>query len=220
MRKPKLKVKAIFFDLDGTIVDSRKAYQAAMKTALTKMGKQKTIDAKFATEIPKRLEQNLPIGDLIEGNDANKFLKEYLKAYYESTAANAKPIRSISEVLERLSHRAKLALVTMRCVPREKVIEELEKFGLARYFQAVITALDTHSPKPSPEALLKCAEQLRVEIRKCAVVGDSVADIKAGKNAGAKTVAVLSGIFSRQELIRENPDLILKSVKELPDFLE
>jgi HAD superfamily hydrolase (TIGR01509 family) len=220
MRKLKLKVKAIFFDLDGTIVDSRKAYKTAMKTALAKMGKQKMTDAKLVTEIPKRLEQNLPIGDLIEGNDANKFLKEYLKAYYESTATNAKPIRSISEVLERLSHKAKLALITMRCVPKEKVIEELEKFGLARYFQNVITAFDTHNPKPSPEALLKCAEQLRVEICKCAVVGDSVADIRAGKNAGAKTVAVLSGIFSRQELERENPDLVLKSVKELQDFLE
>jgi HAD superfamily hydrolase (TIGR01509 family) len=220
MRKLKLTVRAIFFDLDGTIVDSRKAYKTAMKTALAKMGKQKMIDAKLVTEIPRRLEQNLPIGDLIEGNDASKFLKEYLRAYYESTATNAKPIRSISEVLERLSHKVKLALITMRCVPKEKVIEELEKFGLATYFQSVITAFDTHNPKPSPEALLKCAEQLRVEICKCAVVGDSVADIRAGKNAGAKTVAVLSGIFSRQELEMENPDLVLKSVKELPDFLE
>jgi phosphoglycolate phosphatase len=54
----------------------------------------------------------------------------------------------------------------------------------------------------------------------CVVVGDSVADIKAGKNAGAKTVAVLSGIFSREELEREKPDLILESVNKLPDFLE
>ena len=54
----------------------------------------------------------------------------------------------------------------------------------------------------------------------CVVVGDSVADIKAGKTAGIKTVAVLSGIFSREELESEKPDLILKSVNKLPDFLE
>jgi phosphoglycolate phosphatase-like HAD superfamily hydrolase len=54
----------------------------------------------------------------------------------------------------------------------------------------------------------------------CVVVGDSVADIRAGKNGGARTVGVLSGIFSRQELERENPDLIIESVKELPDYLE
>jgi phosphoglycolate phosphatase-like HAD superfamily hydrolase len=45
-------------------------------------------------------------------------------------------------------------------------------------------------------------------------------DVRAGKNAGAQTVAVLSGIFSLKELERANPDLILESVKKLPDFLE
>jgi phosphoglycolate phosphatase-like HAD superfamily hydrolase len=47
-----------------------------------------------------------------------------------------------------------------------------------------------------------------------------VVDIRAGKNAGIRTVAVLSGIFGRKELERENPDLILKNISELPRFLE
>ncbi|MBS7660314.1 HAD hydrolase-like protein [Candidatus Bathyarchaeota archaeon] len=47
-----------------------------------------------------------------------------------------------------------------------------------------------------------------------------MADVRAGKNSGAKTVAVLSGLFTREELEKENPDLILNSIKELPDFLE
>ena len=59
-----------------------------------------------------------------------------------------------------------------------------------------------------------------IETCECVVVGDSVADIKAGKAAGAITVAVLSGIFSREELEREKPDLILENVNKLPDFLE
>jgi len=80
--------------------------------------------------------------------------------------------------------------------------------------------LDTHDSKPSPEALIKCAKQFDIQMCECAVVGDSIVDIKAGKNAGAKTVAVLSGIFSREELENEKPDLILESVNKLPDFLE
>jgi phosphoglycolate phosphatase-like HAD superfamily hydrolase len=51
-------------------------------------------------------------------------------------------------------------------------------------------------------------------------VGDSVIDIRAGKKAGAKTAAVLSGIFSLDELERENPDLILENVNKLPAFLK
>jgi HAD superfamily hydrolase (TIGR01549 family) len=219
MEKPMLKVKGILLDLDGTIVDSKEAYLEAVKTAFKTVG-QRMVDAKIVTEIPKRLEQNLPIKDLLKGIDAQKFLTIYLNAYYQNTSTKTKPIPKISETLKKLSEKAKLALITMRYVPKEKVASELEKFGLAKYFQYIITALDTHDPKPSPEALIKCAKQLDIPKCECLVVGDSVADIKAGKNAGIKTVAVLSGIFSRKELKSEKPDLILESVNQLPDFLE
>jgi HAD superfamily hydrolase (TIGR01509 family) len=219
MENEKLKVKGIVLDLDGTVVDSKDAYSEAIKTAFTAIGR-KMVDARVVTEIPKRLEQGLSIHDVLKGVDMQRFLEAYLNAFYQATAVKTKPIPKISDTLKILSQKAKLALTTMRYVPREEVIGELEKFGLAGYFQYVITALDTHRPKPSPEALIKCTKQLGIRMFECAVVGDSVADIKAGKTAGAKTVAVLSGIFSRGELEREKPDLILESVNQLPDFLE
>jgi HAD superfamily hydrolase (TIGR01509 family) len=214
-----LKVEGILLDLDGTIVDSREAYFEAAKTAFKTLG-QSLVEAKIVTEIPKRLEQGLPINDLVKGGEVHRFLEVYLKTYYQVTAAKTKPLPEISETLEKLSRKAKLALITMRYVQKERVLEELEKFDLAKYFRYIVTALDTNDPKPSPEALIKCAKQLSIQACKCAVVGDSIADIRAGKNAGAKTVAVLSGIFSRNELEREKPDLILESVNNLPDFIE
>jgi phosphoglycolate phosphatase len=219
MAKKRLKVKVILLDLDGTVVDSKEAYLEAVKTAFAALG-QKVEAFEVAVEIPKRLEQNLPINDLVKGIDTQKFLDLYLKAYYKATATKSKPMPKIAETLAKLSRKAALALITMRYVPKENVIKELENFGLAKYFQHVITALYTHTPKPSPEALIKCAKKFGVQPCECLVVGDSVADIKAGKNAGAKTVAVLSGIFSREELEKEKPDLILENVDKLPDFLE
>lgn len=126
----------------------------------------------------------------------HEFLNAYLKTYYQVTLVKTKPLPKISETLRRLSEKAKLALITMRYAPKEKAYEELEKFGFAKHFQCIITALDTNDPKPSPEALIKCARQLDIQMRRCVVVGDSIAKIRAGKSAGAKTVAVLSGIFS------------------------
>ncbi|MGQ9506649.1 MAG: HAD family hydrolase [Candidatus Bathycorpusculaceae bacterium] len=220
MAKTKLEVKVILLDLDGTLVDSKEAYKEAVQTAFAALG-QNFVSAEVATEIPKRLEQNLPINDLLRGGvDTKKFLDVYLNAYYKATVTKSKPMPKIEDTLEKLSKKAALALITMRYVPKENVIKELENFGLAKYFTHVITALDTHTPKPSPEALIKCARKFGVQPHECLVVGDSVADIKAGKNAGAKTVAVLSGIFSRKELEREKPDLILESVNQLPCFLE
>lgn len=215
----KLKAEGILLDLDGTIVDSKEAYLEAAKTAFAAAG-ERIVDVNTALEIPKRLEQNLPIDDLVRGIDAQKFLKVYLNAYYDATATKTKPMPKISETLEKLSKKAKLALITMRYVPREKIVEELEEFGLARYFKHVMTAMDTDDPKPSPEALIICAKQLGVKTSECLVVGDSVADVKAGKNAGATTIAVLSGIFTREELERQKPYLIIESVNRLPDLLE
>lgn len=212
-------IKGILLDLDGTLVDSRYAYIEAMKLACRRIGAEE-IDSRNALEIPKRLEQNLPINDIVRGIDAREFLREYLLAYYRTSALKTKPMPCISITLKKLSEKAKLALITMRHVPKKKLIEELDKFGLAEYFEQVMTSLDAQNPKPSPEALVNCARRLGLEIDECIVVGDSVVDVKAGKRAGMRTFAVLSGIFSREELEKEKPDLILKNVNELVDFIK
>jgi phosphoglycolate phosphatase len=212
------KIKTILLDLDGTIVDSREAYQEAAKTAFTTFGQK--ANPKAVLEIPKRLEQRLPIDNLLNGIDSREFLKVYLNAYNNATTEKAKLIPHATETLKRLSKKATLAIITMRHVSKEKITEELEKLGLSNYFQYVVTALDTPNSKPSPEALIKCADHFRILPRNCLVVGDSVIDIRAGKAFGAKTVAVLSGIYTQEELKREKPDLIMKNVNNLPNLLE
>jgi HAD superfamily hydrolase (TIGR01509 family) len=219
MQRSKLKVKAIIFDLDGTLVDSREAYFEAAEIAFASTGQRK-VDARIVTEIPRRLEQDLPIDDLIAGVEVKKFKEAYLRAYYQATVEKTKPFPNMADTLEKLSSKAKLAVTTRRNVSAGEVKRELAKLGLAKHVQKIITSQDTRKPKPSPEALIKCAKHLDVKIRDCAVVGDSIIDIRAGKNAGAQTVAVLSGIFSWEELEREKPDLILQNVNELPEFVE
>jgi HAD superfamily hydrolase (TIGR01509 family) len=219
VKKAKLKTKCILLDLDGTVLDSKNAYLAAAQTALKSMGR-KNIDVKTAMELPKRLEQDLPIDDLLAGLDVTMFLQTYLKAFYKATAEDTKPFPNVEDTLRRLSSKAKLALTTRRSLPAVDVLRILEKFGLARYFQKIVTSLDTENPKPDPEALVKCLKHLEIKACDCITVGDSVVDIRAGKNAGIRTVAVLSGIFGREELEREKPDLILKNISELPHFLE
>ncbi|HLC00581.1 MAG TPA: hypothetical protein VJL33_04610, partial [Candidatus Bathyarchaeia archaeon] len=67
MSKAKLRVKGILLDLDGTIVDSKEAYLEAAKTAFQILG-QKPPEKRTALEIPKRLEQNLPINGIVNGS--------------------------------------------------------------------------------------------------------------------------------------------------------
>jgi pyrophosphatase PpaX len=218
VREKKLKVKGILFDLDGTIVDSREAYLEAARTAFEALG-QAPPENRNALEIPRRLEQNLPIDGIVK-SDVRKFLNFYLECYYKVTKIKTKPVPNVQSTLKILSRKAKLALITMRFVPKTAVLEDLTKFGLAEYFTYIVTALDTHKPKPSPEALIKTVKALDVNMCDCVIVGDSIIDMRAGKAAGAMTVAVLSGLFSREALSREQPDLILNDVTELPLFLD
>jgi len=218
MSEAKIKAKGIFLDLDGTIVDSREAYYEAARTAFQAMG-QKPPEAEATLEIPRRLERKQPLNDVIKG-DPKKFLKIYLQTYYAITPEKTKLFPNVSATLNTLSEKAKLALITMRAVTKENIINELEHFGVAKYFTHVVTALDTHKPKPSPEALIKCVKAIDAQICDCIIVGDSISDIKAGKAAGAKTAAVLSGLFSQKELAKEKPDLILKDINMLPNHIQ
>jgi HAD superfamily hydrolase (TIGR01509 family) len=218
MNQKRWKTKGIFLDLDGTIVDSTEAYIEAARIASQAVGKIPP-QTKAALEIPRRIEQGLSINDLI-GGDPKKFLGFYLKAYYSSTEAKTKLLPNVSATLRALSGKSKLALVTMRHVPNQVVFKELDYFGIAKYFTHIVTALDTSKPKPSPEALIQCVKALDLEMCDCIIAGDSVNDVRAGKAAGARTVAVLSGLFQREELVKECPDLILPDVTTLPEFIE
>jgi pyrophosphatase PpaX len=143
-----------------------------------------------------------------------------MKTYYSITQQKTKLIPNVSVTLEALSEKNKLALITMRYVTKQDIVKELEFFGISEYFSRVVTALDTFKPKPSPEAIISCVQALDVEICDCIIAGDSVNDVRAGKAAGARTVAVLSGLFQSEELVKEGPDLILNDVTSLPKFIE
>ena len=213
MCENKFSPKCIFLDLDGTIVDSRQAYFEAAQIGFQSIG-QNPPERKVAFEIPKRMEQGLDLDDLIWG-DLNKFKKAYLQAYHVLTEGKTKLLPNVSRAIETLSLKAKLALITMRHVPNQTIIKELNIFGIGKYFSSVMTALDTTKPKPSPEAIFKCVQNFNVDLCDCLMVGDSVNDIKSGKAAGIKTVGLLSGLYRFDELDKECPDMILSDLTEL-----
>jgi len=175
-------------------------------------------DERTIFEIPRRLERGQAIDDLTKG-ETERFLRIYYQAYYLVAPEKTKLLPQVLTTLQVLSKKAKLALVTMRHVSKEDLRQELECFGISKYFTHIVTGLDTPKPKPSPEALIECVKVMDLEMCDCIIAGDSVNDVRAGKAAGAKTVAVLSGIFRCEELAMERPDLILPDVTVLPDHI-
>jgi len=218
MNPTKLTVKGILFDLDGTILDTRPAYLYAAETALNILG-QPIPEEERLLQIPKRLELKLPITDIIPVQ-TQQFLNLFLKTFYEAAAKKTVPAPYAAQTLLALSQRIKLAVITMRYMPNVKVAEELRRHGLDAYFAHIVTALDTPKPKPSPQALIKAVEAMDVEMCACVIVGDSVVDVEAGRAAGAKTVAVTSGLYTLGELEAAKPDFIIRAISELPSLLD
>jgi len=217
MVNTKLDVKGILFDMDGTILNTKPAYIAAARAAFKTLGLEAPTRA-VTLEIPKRIEQKQPLPDDVKVG-REEFLRVYLEAFHKTSASKTKPFPNVAQTLGALCKKAKMALITMRFIPGEEVLAELRQFQLEKYFTHVVTALDTHEPKPSPEALIKAVEAMDVDMCTCVIVGDSVVDIQAGKAAGSKTVAVLTGLYTREELLAAKPDFLINNISELPELL-
>ncbi len=223
MTGQRLKVKALLIDLDGTLVDATDALVEAAKHALTTIGFQ-SISPQIGVEIARQLQSNLPLDDLLNksgivGVKRQKFVTAYLDAFHNLTLKKTKSIPNVHTTLNILSKHLPLALVTRRNISQKQLVKELKRLQFIPYFKAIVTSQDVNQPQPSPEILLKAAQKLRVPIKECAVVTDSIVDIQAGKAAGIKTIAVLSGLFSRKELEKWKPDFIVENINCLPDLL-
>jgi len=224
VKRKRLKVKALLIDLDGTIVNITEPCIEAAEEAASTLGF-RNIDTKIGLEIAKKLQSNLSLDEVfakfsIDKSMGKRFLKAFLNAWYTIAPVKTQPLPKVDTTLQKLSEHFKLALITRRNMPKEPIMLELERLGFTQYFKFVVTSKDVEEPKPSPQAFVKAANQLGVSIHDCAVVGDAIVDIQAGKSAGAKTIAVLSGLFTREELSKQKPDLVVKNINSLPYFLQ
>jgi HAD superfamily hydrolase (TIGR01509 family) len=212
--------KAVIFDWDGTLADTRKAvvqsFQKVLKEAgckvsdefierLMGVGTKKTIIEAF-----RECHMRLDVSTL------EKLAEEKIRIQAELTTT-VSLFDGVADLLEELKDKAKVALATMSS---RKVIEKiLPEKRIRRYFDVVLTADDVSKPKPDPEVFLVSAAKLGVKPKDCVVVEDSVFGVRAAKTAGMRCIAVPSGVYSKEELQEENPDLIVNSLVEKDKIL-
>jgi HAD superfamily hydrolase (TIGR01509 family) len=123
-----------------------------------------------------------------------------------------------AELLETLKSKVKLGLASMN---NRRVIDHLLKTtGTKRFFDAVLTAEEASKPKPNPEVFLKCALKLETKPEDCVVVEDSIFGVEAAKAGRMGCIAVLTGVYSRNELKKAKPDLIVDSLREKDAILK
>jgi beta-phosphoglucomutase len=213
--------KAVIFDWDGTLADTKKAVMNSFQTVLTKsgckvsnefivrrigIGTKKTIIDAF-----RECNIRLDVATLEKLTDE----KVNIQAEFSDSVYL---FEGITELLKELQRKTKIALATMSS---RKVIDRLlQTKRLKTYFDVVISADDVTYPKPNSEIFLMAAKKMGFSPTDCVVIEDSVFGLRAAKAANIKCIAVSSGAYTKNELEREQPDMIVNSLCEKERILD
>ncbi|WP_455279774.1 HAD family hydrolase [[Eubacterium] cellulosolvens] len=222
----------ILLDLDGTIVNSMVPLKEAFISISSKLGVK--IDDEQRSRIGKDL--RIIIGGRTSRFAELKFLWRIgrimklpwwrrlilvLASYskLKQIARSSPPVEGATKAIKNLHQNQiiKLGLVTSRS--RNDAIEKLRKLEILDCFDAIVTRNEVKSFKPSAEQVKLAANILNLSTMECALVGDMPTDIEAAKQANALSVAVDTGIFN-DEVKSHNPELIISSVAELPNWID
>ena len=212
------KKKLICFDLDNTLAHTNKTHIKAYTHALKKHKithlKQKQILEKFGMAAKTYLKELLPNTPI---KTIHSIIKEHDKKFSYFSKKYSRPITGVKTALKTLSKNYELAIVT-NC--NHKIINKtLKSTGInPKLFKATIGNDDVLHPKPAPDEIYKAEKLLHLKAHY--MVGDTTYDIIAGKKAKVKSIAVLTGLQDKKTLQKYKPYKILKSIKDLPTFLE
>ena len=205
----------VIFDWDGTLADTQEVIVLAFQKVLRKVGcevSDEFLERRIGIGAKNMFREALEIAKIRYDEEMiNRLLEEKTKIHLMLNP-KIKLFDGVTDLLEALRPLVKLALATMS--NREVIEKTLREKGIKSYFDLVITADEVEKPKPDPEAFLKCAEAMRCKPEKCVVIEDSVFGVIAARRAGMKCIAIPSGFYSKSDLEKEKPDLIVDSIKE------
>jgi len=207
----------VLFDLDGTLIDSGPIIMASMRHAsVTVLGREPDEErVRASIGGPGLIAQ---MRELDPGR-VDELVESY-RAHNEPLHATLESFEGVLELLPELRARGhRLGIVTAKRV--RTVHLAFDRFPVLRdTTEVLVGAEDTQRHKPDPEPLLEALARMGARPEDAAYVGDSPFDIRAGKAAGAFTVAVgWGGIHSEERLLREEPDALVRMAEELLGLL-
>lgn len=217
-------VKALCFDVDGTLRDTDDQYVNRLAKWLKvvrfllpqrderRTARQVVMGLESPANFFYRLLDWLSIDDELIGIGEWLHNKRLLKPEREFLI-----VAQADECLAQLAPHFPLAVVTTR--GELGTIAFLDYFDFTGLFDCIAAGQTTRHTKPWPDPVLWAAQKMGVPAENCLMIGDTTVDIRAGRDAGAQTIGVLSGFGHEKELLRAGADLILESVADLPAIL-
>lgn len=203
-----MKCKAVFFDLDGTLLDSVPMIIRVTRETLAAMGIHiDDMTLRHAIGIPLKVQAHR----FAPGRE-QQFLDDYRAAYLPQAHQDSRLFPGTLEMLRELRENGCLTgLVTSKNA--RGTSRAIELTGLTGMFDCVITADDVERYKPDPEPMEKAMAQLHVTAAESLYVGDSAFDVDMAQRAGVMMVGVSWGARTREELELICPDGVVDDWK-------
>jgi HAD superfamily hydrolase (TIGR01509 family) len=207
-------IKAVIFDMDGVLVDTKRFHFNAMKEVFRQeykvnitqkdyfgMGLFGEIDAKGIAAL---LRKYCLKGNIEELRTKKKKVLEKMEKGHLKLFPGAK------DTLREMSKKYKVALTSSEW--KNIVAGILGKFRILQYFDVITGKEDVKKHKPDPEPYLMTAKKLGVKPSECVAVEDSIAGIESAKRAGMKAIAVMTS-YHKDKL--KKADIIVKGIAQI-----
>ena len=219
-------IKAVIFDLDGTIVDFNidfKAARAEVIHLLTRQNLPSSLlsvnESLFVTlkKVEKRMKEN--------GKEEQEFVKlkekviAVVERYEAKAARETNLILGILETLKTL-RKMKLKIAIFTANGEKSTNHILRRFRLRQFFDAIITRESVLAVKPDPVHLEAVLKALKVRPEEAIVIGDSVRDMECARRLKVLAVGVTTGFSSIEELTRAGADYLASLSTDIPSLLQ
>lgn len=219
-----LKVKAVLFDLDGTLLDTALDLAKATNFVLKKYGRKEGISDKTAREYASDgmralMKAGIPVNEWANYDLDNEMRSDFLEYYHAHINERTVYFEGIKELLQALkSNNIPYGIVTSK--PHNLTMELISKFEELKDLKGVAGCDLLPFEKPRPEPLFYVCEKLGVAPEDCIYLGDHKRDIEAAKNAHIISSFALWGYIGKDhDPLCYGADYIVKTPKEFSSIL-
>ena len=201
--------RLIVFDLDGTLIDSRRDLADAANALIAEHGGAAlpvdTIAGMVGEGAALLVRRALTAGGV--KLDVERDLRRFLELYGERLLTHTTLYEGTREMLDALAGRAALAVLTNK--PQHHTDAILRGLDIDRHFQWVIGGDTVHGRKPDPRGLRYLLSAAAADTDRALMVGDSAVDLKTARAAGVRVCLVRYGFgFCTTEGLRDGRELI------------
>jgi N-acetyl-D-muramate 6-phosphate phosphatase len=213
------RIKALCFDVDGTLSDTDDLYvDKVLRFLPTLFFKTPASSARrFVMWIEAPGNALLGLADRLGLDDAMIAAVNWISLRRKHVNKKYLLMPGVDELLKQLHGRYPMAVVSAR--DERSTMAFLEKFDLVQYFDVIVTGLSAPHTKPYPDPIFLAAKKMNVPPQDCLMIGDTTVDIRAGRSAGAQTLGVLCGFGEEFELRSTGADDILEHTAQLLSLL-